>query len=433
MCFCGVGGIARSTRRKRTFRKSLIDNKQQSYFTPPIRHQHDTMQKLYYRIVTRNDRPAPDGRCPLVLQAFINKARVRITLGISIDPKQYDENRMQCRRNVDPEQAHRINTYLSKIKAKCEDIIFNALNTDQLLTAEKFEEAFQVSAPAGDFLGFMLQEIERAKPGQAPGTIKAWMSTYNHLARFQPKIGFGELSLEFVRRFDVYLRKLGQDHNYIQKHHRFLRKYILLANRKGKRIPNPYTDFKIREKEKEREYLTAQEVTGLYNLYQAAVLKPHLQRTLRHFLFMVGTSVRYSDLEALTKENIVGGILVFTPVKTQKKGALVRCPISDMAAQMLAESESENQKLFAVLPEQTMNRYLKDIAAFAGMGKKFTTHMGRHTYGYLFIASGGQVEVLQKIMGHSDIKTTMIYTHIDTAQIRAGVENINRLLSRVEE
>jgi site-specific recombinase XerD len=108
---------------------------------------------------------------------------------------------------------------------------------------------------------------------------------------------------------------------------------------------------------------------------------------------------------------------------------MVAISLSEMAKKMLEDSESQSTKLFAVTVEQTMNRYLKDIAAHVGLSKKLTTHIGRHTFGFLFIAAGGQIEVLQKIMGHADLKTTQIYTHIDRSQIQEGMAKIDTLLA----
>ncbi len=40
-------------------------------------------------------------------------------------------------------------------------------------------------------------------------------------------------------------------------------------------------------------------------------------------------------------------------------------------------------------------------------------HCLRHSYASLFVQSGGSIVTLQKLLGHSDIKTTMVYAHID--------------------
>lgn len=387
------------------------------------------MYKYTYKIVLRGDRKRKDGAQGLVLQAFIGGQRVRIALNVAVRPADFDAVRMQVRGKTDAERAQKVNALLAKVKSRVEDLFFEAMLNDTPLTAAQFEEHFDRKPAFGDFLLWMRQEIDASKESKAAATVKSYNSTFRHLSKYRSKVAFADVNFEFVSGWDAYLRKQKLDGNTAAKYHRVLRKFVLLARRKGKRLPNPYAEFKFKETGKERTYLNAAEVAALRALYDRRELKPHLQNTLRHFLFQIGTSLRYSDLAAMTHDNVEGGLLIFTPLKTKHVGKIVKAPLSEMARSMLQDSESEGGKLFGVYREQTMNRFLKDISDFAGMSKRLTTHVGRHTFGYLFIAAGGQVEVLQKIMGHSDIKTTMIYTHIDTRQIRAGVERLDALLS----
>jgi site-specific recombinase XerD len=46
-------------------------------------------------------------------------------------------------------------------------------------------------------------------------------------------------------------------------------------------------------------------------------------------------------------------------------------------------------------------------------------HVGRHTFASEFLRRGGQLHVLKDLMGHSDIKTTMVYVHLDTTHARS--------------
>jgi len=391
------------------------------------------MHKYSYKIVLRGDRARKDGAQALVLQAFVGGQRVRIALNVSVNPKDFDPVRMSVRMKGEPERAQKVNALLAKVKSRVEDLFFEAMLNDSPLTASQFEEHFDRKPAFGDFLAWMRQEIDASRETKAVATMKNYNTTYRHLSKYRPKVAFADVNFEFVSGWDVYLRKQKLEANTVAKYHRVLRTFVLMARRKGKRMPNAYAEFKFKEVGKERTYLNAAEVAALRALYDRRELKPHLQNTLRHFLFQIGTSLRYSDLAAMTRDNVEGGLLIFTPLKTKRTGKIVKVPMSEMALAMLADSECATGggrgKLFDVYKEQTMNRFLKAVSEFAGTAKRLTTHVGRHTFGYLFIAAGGQVEVLQKIMGHSDIKTTMIYTHIDTRQIRAGVAQLDALLS----
>lgn len=370
---------------------------------------------------------------PLILQAFIGGSRVRIGMNVSLKPGEFDPVRMSAKIKGDAQRSQRINALIAKMKSHAEDLIFEAMLNDVPLTASKFEEHFDRKPAFGDFLLWMKQQIEAAVETSAPATIKKYNTALKWLTKYQEKTAFADLDYVYISGFDALLRKNKLDGNSCAAYHRIVRKFILLAKRKGKRLQNPYAEFKFKEISKERTFLNAKEVSLLRALYDRQQLKPHLQNTLRHFLFQLSTSLRYSDLATVTHENLEGALLIFQPIKTQSLGKMVKVPLSAMAKDMLRDSESKGNKLFNVNSEQVMNRFLKEISVHAGISKNLTTHVGRHTFGYLFIAAGGQVEVLQKIMGHSDIKTTMIYTHIDTRQIRAGVAQLDVFLSTVAD
>ncbi|MFV8354970.1 tyrosine-type recombinase/integrase [Flavobacterium sp. XS1P32] len=61
------------------------------------------------------------------------------------------------------------------------------------------------------------------------------------------------------------------------------------------------------------------------------------------------------------------------------------------------------------------------------MQKKVTFHVPRHTFATSFLRAGGQVEKLQLLLGHSDIKQTMIYVHIVQADANAEIFLLDNL------
>jgi site-specific recombinase XerD len=135
---------------------------------------------------------------------------------------------------------------------------------------------------------------------------------------------------------------------------------------------------------------------------------------LRQFLFTCFTSLRISDVKKIGKSNIINNELVFIPHKNRKRNKILRIPLTEMAKKFLVDNDIE--ELFKEYAEQYCNRVLKDIASELEIKKKLTNHVGRHTFATMFLESGGSVEVLQQIMGHSKIQTTMIYVHITDAR-----------------
>ena len=72
---------------------------------------------------------------------------------------------------------------------------------------------------------------------------------------------------------------------------------------------------------------------------------------------------------------------------------------------------------------------MKDIARICGIKKRVTFHVGRHTFATQFLIIGGKVEVLQKLMGHSKMETTMIYVHIVDTQKEDQISQMDTIFN----
>src|SRR5690606_16878828 len=93
-----------------------------------------------------------------------------------------------------------------------------------------------------------------------------------------------------------------------------------------------------------------------------------------------------------------------------KKPKKIQIPLVPLARNLIDESL---RNFFDLPTEQEYNRTLKDLAHKAGINKKLTSHVGRHTFGYLYMTTVGNLFALREILGHSDIVTTERYAHLD--------------------
>jgi site-specific recombinase XerD len=81
----------------------------------------------------------------------------------------------------------------------------------------------------------------------------------------------------------------------------------------------------------------------------------------------------------------------------------------------------------AEMQPQSVRSKLRRLAKEAGLDRRVTPHMLRHTAATLLIESGVDIRFVQRLLGHSSIATTEIYTHVSDEALRATMERANVL------
>jgi len=109
-------------------------------------------------------------------------------------------------------------------------------------------------------------------------------------------------------------------------------------------------------------------------------------------------------------------------IKTKE---FVTIPLIQKAKKLLPEASFGNQTVFHVLSNQPTNRYLKQVMNTVGITKKISFHCARHTFATLSKSQGIDYDVISKILGHTDIKTTKIYTKYERDYLSREMEKWN--------
>jgi site-specific recombinase XerD len=149
---------------------------------------------------------------------------------------------------------------------------------------------------------------------------------------------------------------------------------------------------------------------------------------------MVSTGLRVGELCSLRKEDILSH---GTALRVRGKGARDRIAyVSDaeLAQELsaLAGQQDVHSALFLnragrALRPHSIRSGLRRLAGQAGFRRKLTPHMLRHTAATLLIETGVDIRFVQRLLGHSSISTTEIYTHVSDEALRTTLAKANVL------
>lgn len=174
---------------------------------------------------------------------------------------------------------------------------------------------------------------------------------------------------------------------------------------------NPVKRVKgIKRVDFKRQYLTLEEVKSLMKTEcEIPILKSA-------FLFSCLTGLRWSDIEKLSWEEIEhsienGCLILFKMKKTKSEETL---PISSQAYEIINNlSMNESQLVFGGLKYSAWhNLRLAQWKMKAGIKKHITFHCARHTFATLQLTYGTDIYTVSKLLGHSNLKTTEIYSKV---------------------
>ena len=84
-----------------------------------------------------------------------------------------------------------------------------------------------------------------------------------------------------------------------------------------------------------------------------------------------------------------------------------------------------------MLSNQRCNGYLKEIANLAGIPKKLTTHVARHTFACMSLDNHVSIETISKMLGHANIKTTQTYAKMQDKTISEDMVKMRRKFDSV--
>lgn len=214
-----------------------------------------------------------------------------------------------------------------------------------------------------------------------------------------------------------------------------LKNFILYAIRNEWIEKNPFRYYKMKiDKTNIKTPLTKSE---LDLLICKQMPNDRLDRIRDVFVFCCLTGLAFTDADHLRREHLSideqGTQWIHKP--REKTAVMSRIPLLPYPIKLLDKYANDPElqvkgKLLPVPSNQKMNSYLKEIAAICNIGKNLTTHVARHTFACLAIEYGMPIDIIAKILGHTNVNMTRHYAKVSEANISREMQKIGSILNR---
>ncbi len=238
-----------------------------------------------------------------------------------------------------------------------------------------------------------------------------------------------EATKDDLQNYVVYMQTVGKSNATISRSVASIKafyKYLL----KNKIVEENITEEVIAPKVEKRELsiLTTKEIENLLEQPSTSDLKGQRDKAMLEVLYATGIRVTELISIRMLDVNINSGY-----IKVKKKNKERTIPLGNVALKYLKEyienvrplliKTEEEETLFINANGQKMTRQgfwkiLKQYKEQAKIDKELTPHTIRHSFAVHLLQNGAEVKMVQEILGHTDVASTLMYTQMADMKLR---------------
>ncbi len=384
---------------------------------------------------------------PLFARISVGGQVTEFTIGRTVNPKHWNQKRNQS--DGQTKRDRELNKFLEMVRSRfCE--IHNALIRDNKLvnpailkahylgTMEKPKMLCEVFHETNEKRKEELDRGDIVKP-----TYQRWTRCVEYLEEFlklnlnAPDIPIKEVTSGILDDFEHFLRmKKACANNAAVRYLRCVKNVLQYALAHKWITHDPFIGKKYQRTYSKREFLTEQEVNAIMKLDFKEM--PRLEVVRDTFVFCCFTGLAFCDMKALMQSDIQNDDNGNAWIRKEraKTGEMCIVPLLDIPRQLIEKyahhpTVKANGVVLPVITNQKMNAYLKEIADLAKIKKHLTTHIARHTFASISMCNNVSIEVISKMLGHSDIKTTQIYAKMHDQAVYDGMATMRSKFNTV--
>lgn len=388
------------------------------------------LEKIRYRLVyNRQKRLNKQGTALVQVEAYLNQRKIYLKTNVYLKPECWSREGAQV---INHPQSNELNAMLYEhiLELQAIELSYWKRGIDATLSSMK-EAVKKGIRPTVSFLKFAQQVVD--KSDRKPGTKNNMYTTIATLKEFRTVIDFTDITYTFLKDFDLFLRNKGLQTNTVAKHMRQLRTLVNEAINEGyiTQEAYPFRKYKIKREKKEHHFLLPDELEKLEKL-KLPERNNSTQHILDAFLFCCYVGLRFSDFKQLNYKNLVSidgrQWLVLNSIKTGVKLNIPLYLLFNGKALHILHRYDCIEELAKLGCNSDTNRTLVKLGKIAEIDKKFTFHTARHTCATLLVHKGVPITTVQRLLGHTSVKTTQIYSEVMDETIIKDLMKANQKL-----
>ncbi len=263
-------------------------------------------------------------------------------------------------------------------------------------------------------------EIEK---GRSLKTVENYDRYLKRFFEFSKVTKASQIDDELVRKYRLWLNRQEGTAGGLKKNSQnyyliALRSFLKYLAKRGVESLPPERIELAKTGAREIDLASRDELDRLLGGPKGGEQKALRDRAILELLFSTG--LRVSELCSLNMDSID---LSRDEFSIRGKGEKVRLVFlsptakSTLRAYLDKKEVNNTDSLFGLTP-RTIQRIVQHYAIKAGIGKKFTPHTLRHSFATDLLTNGADIRSVQMLLGHANISTTQIYTHLTDRQLK---------------
>ena len=258
--------------------------------------------------------------------------------------------------------------------------------------------------------------------GASLHTVEAYSRDIIDFLTFHESKSIVKAERKDFERYLVYVRRKGKKTRSIVRSISALRSFYNFLLSDGKIPSNPLMDLEVPKFQVPVPKVLSEE--EMKTLLALPAGEKHALRDATILELLYATGLRVSELTGLKKSdiNLEGGFIIASGKRSKERIIPLGTYAREIMKVYLRENRTEGSYLLSKrngLPftRQAIWKIIRKYGLRLGRGK-ISPHTLRHTFATHLLEGGADLRSVQILLGHEDISTTQIYTHVDRKRLK---------------